>query len=166
MALIVEDGTGKSNSESLCSVAFADQYHSDRANAAWALLSTANKEAALRKSTDYIGQTYRDAWKGYRRYSIQALDWPRVGVMIDKFVYIYDYQIPTDVQKACAEYALKASSAELNPDKGKNVIRQKVDAIEVEYDKSSPQNKRYSAIESLLAPYLTGGGSSARLVRT
>lgn len=54
MALIVEDGTGLADAESYLSVADADTYHADRNNEAWQDYSTAEKEAALRKATQYI----------------------------------------------------------------------------------------------------------------
>ena len=78
MSLIVEDGTGRADAESYASVSVADAYHTARGNTAWAALATtALKEAALRKATDYLGQTYGLRWKGYRMTTTQALDWPR-----------------------------------------------------------------------------------------
>ena len=49
MSLIVEDGTGKSTSESYISVADASTYFAARAVTSWAALATdALREAALR----------------------------------------------------------------------------------------------------------------------
>ena len=87
MALIVEDGTGKSDAESFISVADADTYHSNRGNTDWASLLTAAKEQNLRKATDYICQVYRMKWAGTRVNGTQALDWPRAYVLRDDYEY-------------------------------------------------------------------------------
>ncbi|HWH74773.1 MAG TPA: DnaT-like ssDNA-binding protein, partial [Methylibium sp.] len=82
MALEVEDGTAKSDAESYVSVAEASAYHSLRGNTLWATMSEGEMEAALRRATDYLVQTYRDQWAGYRATTTQALDWPREEVQI------------------------------------------------------------------------------------
>jgi hypothetical protein len=89
MALIVETGQAGSTSESFASVADADLYHSNRGNTAWAAIaSTALKEAALRKATDYMEQSYRLRWLGYRHTEAQALSWPRDEVQRSDFTYL------------------------------------------------------------------------------
>ena len=241
MSLICEDGSGKSDSESYISVAFASTYHTARGNAAWnnivelmtldvapagagwaagdtitgatsektcvivekitaltyhvrnrtgaftvgEVLSngsvTADQGAAnpifaavdtlreqwLRKATEYMTAVYRARWQGVRYTETQALDWPRAGVVRDSWQVDTD-EIPVEVQRACAELALRASAAELNPDLTQGVAREKVGQIEVEYDKASPQFTRYRAIDALLSPYLKagGGGCSMGLIRS
>jgi hypothetical protein len=171
MALIVEDGTGKSDANALVSLAEVTAYHLLRGNAAWAAIATdALKEAAIVKATDYIGQVYRLRWSGYRFSDTQALDWPRFEVPRKDSVSIWSYwpydEVPTEVKNACAELALKASTDELSPDLGQGVVREKVDVIEVEYDKYSPQSPRYTAIDRLLAPFLSGSSASRTVVRS
>ncbi len=168
MALIVETGSGKSDSESYISVADATTYHTARGNAAWAALATdALREAALRKATDFMRQVYRSRWQGYKVNEDQALDWPRYDVEVEGYAVDSDI-VPTEVKNACAELALKASAAELNPDLTQGVAREKVGQIEVEYDKASPQFTRYRAIDALLSPYLKagGGGCSMGVIRS
>lgn len=169
MALIVETGSGLSNSESYCSVSFADSYFNSKANLSWSTLSTSQKEAALREATSFLTERYRNSWKGLRVYSAQALDWPRSGVRTDSFVDVPTFSVPVEVQKACAELALKASSSELTPDVTRVAIRQKVGELEVEYDKQA-QNQpaaQFLKVRNMLAPLLVSGsnGSSIRLVR-
>jgi hypothetical protein len=175
MTIIVEDGTGLSTAETYISVADADTYFSNRANTTWSALTTANKEASLRKAADYLLQVYRLRWKGTRVNSTQALDWPRSYVARDDYTYSgingyttiggnYYYpsdEVPTEVARACAELAVKASADELSPDLGRRTIREKVDVIEVEYDPNSPQSTIYRAIDNMLAPFLNGGGAYA-----
>ena len=168
MALIVETGSGKSDSESYISVADASNYHTVRGNTAWAALATdALREAALRKATDFMRQVYRSRWQGYKVNEDQALDWPRYDVEVEGYAVDSDI-VPTEVKNACAELALRASAAELNPDLTQGVAREKVGQIEVEYDKASPQLTRYRAINALLSPYLKagGGGCSMGLIRS
>ncbi|HEX5539902.1 MAG TPA: DnaT-like ssDNA-binding protein [Methylophilaceae bacterium] len=182
MALIVEDGSGKADSESYISVADADLYFSNRANAAWAALATPDKEASLRKATDYMGQVYRSQWKGTRVTGTQALDWPRGfverddyeyqglngSVQIGGYFYFPSDEVPVEVARACAELALKASAADLSPDIGRRTIREKVDSIEVEYSPYGAQYVTYRAIDNLLSPFIGMGGSGAfrKVIRT
>lgn len=167
MSLEVEDGTGKSNSESYISVADATAYHTARGNAAWALLTTAQMEAAARKATDYMRQVYRSRWKGYKVNENQALDWPRYDVEVEGYAVDSDI-VPTEVKNACAELALRASAADLNPDLTQGVLSEQVGSIQVTYDKASPQFTRYRAIDAILSPYLKagGGGCSMGVIRS
>ena len=175
MTIIVEDGTGLANAESYVSVVDANTYHSKIGNDAWIDLDTSVKEQLLRKATDYMVAQYRLQYAGYRRYSTQSLDWPRLYVpLIDSlsanvFPQYVDFDIvPTTVKNACAELALKAYTAILMQDLTQGVIREKVDVIEVEYDKFSPQQTRYEQIDAMLSVFFKqqGNDMSRSLVRT
>lgn len=162
MTLIVETGTASSTSEAFASVAYCDTYHANMGNAAWALLSTANKETALRRATMFMQQCYRLQWKGTRVLSTQALDWPRYGVEVPDLGYlnaIYPDTVPDLVVRANAELALLASAAALNPDLSQAVLSVQVGPIKKTYDQNSPQAKRYVAVTDMLRPLL--GSSSA-----
>ena len=167
MAITVEDGTIVTGAESYCTVAFADEYHAKRGNAAWDLLDAVDqKEPALRKATDYLEQAFFSLWKGIRVEDDQALSWPRRYAYIDDYTLIDDNIVPEAVKRACAELALKASAAELAPDMTQGVVSETVGPISVTYDAGSPQRKRYRAIENMLAPYLkAGGGAMVRIDR-
>jgi hypothetical protein len=168
MALEVEDGSGKTNSESYASVTHADDYHTDHGNTLWFTMSTTEKEQALRRATDYITQTYRSRWAGTRVTTTQALDWPRYGVVIDLITSIESTIVPHDIRHACIDLAFKAAGGDLIPDITQSAIRKKVGDIEIEYDKLSPQRPVYLEIDSILAPYLNGftSGINSRLVRS
>lgn len=167
MTIVVEDGTGKINAESYISVADATTYHAARGNAAWAALATdAVREQSLRKATEYMGQVYRLRWKGARYTTTQALDWPRSNVYVDSATVIENDDVPVEVVRACAEYALKASAATLYADEDRAAIREKVGPIETEYSAFSSQTKRYPSIDALLAPYLSGGNGQYLVART
>lgn len=164
MALVVEDGSGLSTAESYVSVADADTRRTNLgSDAAWTAATTAAKEAALRKATEYLEQAYRNRWQGYRQTTTQALSWPRNSVVIDINTQIATDIVPVEVRNACADLALKALSETLAADLTRGVVREKVGPIETEYDRASPQAVRYRAIDMALAPYLKS--STARLVR-
>ncbi|MBW2635985.1 MAG: hypothetical protein JRC86_00410 [Deltaproteobacteria bacterium] len=242
MSIVVEDGTGKADAETLISVADATAYHTARGNAGWndvvelmtldvappgtgwaagntitgatsgetctiverlttltyivnnrsgsftlgEVLSNGSLEADqgaanptfaetdlqreqwLRNGTEYMVNTYRNRWQGYRTYStVQALDWPRVGVVVEGVSVASDI-VPTIPARACAELALKAKSGELQEDLERATLSEKVGPIAVTYDKSSPQAVRYKQIDSMLSPFLSGGsgGASMGLIRT
>jgi len=164
MTLIVEDGSIVAGAESYISVANADTYHSNRGNTAWTG-TTAAKEAALRKSTDYMTQIYRQRWQGGRVDADQVLDWPRYRVIVDGFSVDYD-AVPDAVQNACAEFALRALSADLLADQTQGVLSKTVGPLSVDYDRTSPQAKRFPAVEAMIAPYLSGfGGVNLQVLR-
>lgn len=175
MALVHEDGTAKANAESYVSVADADAYHLARGNSTWTLLTTAQKEEALRRATDYILQTYRSRWKGYRKTATQALDWPRTFVYLEPFVHgivgtypylVEDTVVPTEIKNATAEMALKAAAGELSADLGRSKSSVRVGEISVTYDQHSPEYTRYRAVDAILSPYLNGSSLNLSVMRT
>jgi hypothetical protein len=166
MALIVETGAGLSNAESYCSEAFATAYHAARANSDWTLVS--NKEAALRKATEYMLQSYRNLWLGYRAVASQALDFPRSDVYLNDYsepVLVADNIVPIEVQNACAELALKTyTDEELIVDTEDNVVMETIGPLSVKYsDSSADKYKVYSSVVLTLKPYLKNTGS--RVIR-
>lgn len=174
MALEIETGAGSATAESFCSVADADAYHAARGSTLWATMTTAEKEQALRRAVDYMSQTYRLRWAGYRKTDTQALDWPRYNVpkpdtTVGRFLTYYsDSIVPVEVRNACAELALKAGAGELLADVGQAVTERTVGPITTKFAAGSVAVKRYVAVDRLLAPLLADGGnsSSVRMVRS
>ena len=165
MALIVETGTGASNSESYASVAQADTRLVGFGNDTWTTLSTAEKEQALRRATAFMEQAFRSRWHGTRLLRTQALSWPRYGSIADGFT-IDSTVVPGDVTNACIDLAFKAAAGDLNADLTRAVVREKVGPLETEYSPHSPESVRYVSIEMALGPYLRSGGATSRLIRT
>lgn len=172
MAFTVEDGTGVADANAYITVAFADGYFSDRGVTAWTGID-AVKQAAIIKATDYIETRWGDRFLGSPEFldPRQPLSFPRL--------YLYDKAgqavegIPDNLQKATAEYALRALSGELMPDPttdatGAMVIgnRQKVGPIETEVTYAASMGvgalKPYPAADRLLSQYV---GAGARAVR-
>jgi len=160
MSLITETGTASPLSESLCDVATALSYFSDRGNSVWLALSVTQQEQALRKATDYMERVYKSQWQGLRVNNTQALDWPRVGVTANGY-YVLSTIVPVPVQRACVELALRAVSGELQIDLTQQKTSTKVGDIEVTFDKFSPLATQYPLVTALLQPYF---GLSSGLV--
>lgn len=161
MALIVEDGSGVADAESLASVAFADAYHEARGNGAWAALTTEVKEQLLRKATDYIVGTYFNAWSGALVNANQALPFPRI-------VGGSNVGVPLSIKQGTAELALIARSTSLTPVVKRGKKKVKVGPLEVEYDGNAPTATLFTAVSLRFGPWLNAPGNSAmvRLIRT
>jgi hypothetical protein len=102
--LVVEDGTGLTNSNSYATRAAADAYHVPRDNTTWADADLNNKIASLIRATDYVDRRWR--WKGTKKLETQALQWPRVGV-VDANGFDMADEVPPAVRQAVMEYALR-----------------------------------------------------------
>lgn len=179
MAIVIEDGTGRADAEAYISVSDADAFFDARGIGGWVgVLATGEKEAALRRATDYMTQAYRARWKGSRINGTQALDWPRNFVQRDDFqaatmngaaviggrFYFPSNEVPTEVQHANALLALKSLSGDLAPDIGRPKVRVKVDVIETEYDRYGVPYTQYRAVDNLLRPFLNSVGGVFRQV--
>lgn len=107
---VVEDGSGKSDANSYCSVAFADQYFENHNNPSdWTGATQAEKEMALRNATQYLDLYYGGRWRGRKKLleEDQSLDWPRYEAYDDNDRWIDSETIPVKLQEATAEAALR-----------------------------------------------------------
>ena len=166
MALIVEDGTGKSDAESYLSVADADTYHTKHGDSSdWSGASTAEKEEALRMATQYLDATYNALWIGTRANETQVLDWPRSDAEdTDGFVIASD-TLPKAIEDATAEAAVRhiTETDGLFPDVSTpgsiKSYKVKVGPVEeaTEYVGGNPQVKAFRIIDSLLRGLITSG---------
>lgn len=163
MSLIVEDGTGKADAESYCSVADADTYHVNMANTTWTATATATKEAALRKATRYVDGNY--LFSGVKQTGEQALLWPRLGAVRAGWL-VDEGSVPTQVRDACAELAFQSLTNDLAPTgaQGGAVVREKVDVLEVEYAQGGSGSTVFRAAEQLLRDFIHAR-SNSKVVR-
>ena len=162
MALIVAPDAG---AEAYTSVAAADAYHAARGNTAWAALIVPQKEQALRRATDYMVAQYSGRWRGEMIDPNQSLDWPRYGAWINGWL-LDNTTIPAAIINACAELALRASTAPLYADVGpQEVTSERVGPIAVTYAARNAGQTLYPAVDEMLARYLSGGRGQTMLVR-
>lgn len=115
MALTVEDGTGLVGADAYISVANADTYFQASANATWAAAAIPAKEVAIVKATRYMEKRFGTKWKGLIASSEQALGWPRCYVYDERGTELVD-QVPVQIARACAEYAVQALINPLIPE--------------------------------------------------
>lgn len=174
MTLEVETGSASATSESYASVAEADAYLSARGATAWVALQDEAKEQALRRATDYMVQTYRTRWKGFRVKPTQSLDWPRYDVQQPDAVGPDGYggvpfyapdTVPREVRYACMELAVRATAGDLLDDLDPLVLSESVGPISTSYAPGASRHRTFPAVDRLLQPMLIGGGSGVKLVR-
>lgn len=115
MPLVVEDGTGLVGADAYTSVADADAYFLASANATWAAATVPAKEVAIVKATRYMEKRFGTKWKGLIASSEQALGWPRRYVYDERGTELVD-QVPVQIARACAEYAVQALINPLIPE--------------------------------------------------
>lgn len=159
MTLLVEDGTNVAGAESYASVAQADTRLAALGFTTWAPLLEVEKEAALRRATNYMTQEFRSRWKGTRANEDQALDWPRTDVEVED-VAVASNIVPLEVRNTNIDLAIKAAAGDLNPDTTPRVIRERIGPLEQEFASSGTTRSIFRAAWMSLAPYLTSYGSS------
>lgn len=115
MPLVVEDGTGLAAADAYISVADADTYFLASANSTWAAATIPDKEVAIVKATRYMEKRFGTKWKGQIASSEQALGWPRRYVYDERGTELAN-QVPVQIARACAEYAVQALINPLIPE--------------------------------------------------
>ena len=110
MAFLVETGTGIAGANAYESVANIDTHHADRGTTNWTDFTTAEKEQAIVRATDYIDKRYGRRFVGVRSSKGQGLEWPRLSAFDQDGFLLSDVDaIPRQLTKAVAEYALRAA---------------------------------------------------------
>lgn len=158
-------------------VAAANTYHAERGNAAWAAGSDPNKEAALLRASTYVDALGVEMCDGQPVSKFpgtktggrtQVRSWPRTGATdIDGHAIPSD-AVPIEVEHATYEAALRelAAPGSLSPDytPGRQVKREKVDVLEVEYqtvaeggEYGNPTRPVVPVVLELLAPVMISG---------
>lgn len=144
MAIVVEDGTGLSTANAYCEVAWVDAWATDRDRDAWMRQVPTLKARFIVLATDYIDRNFR--FLGVRTNPGQALEFPRRGIPLPSSasadyyetldgMYLPSDEVPVNVMKACAEYALRAAvlaeqDLDLQPDPAENLTGTIVDKTE------------------------------------
>lgn len=168
MALIVEDGTGKADAQSLCSVADADSYWLARGGVDWAGLSDADKEVALVKASDYIRNQSRYRWVGGKLTYAQRMPWPRTGAAERDGTSVPETVVPWQVVEATAYLANKVGvgAEDLQPDlaRGGGVKSESVGPISTSYFDGAKAETTIQFVDGVLAPLVRNGTDADRAV--
>ncbi len=96
---------GAANANAYVELTVADQYHEDRAplDANWTAASDNLKNAAILKATELLDALFE--WTGWVVDGTQALLWPRAGMVLLSGYSVPLDTIPTELQRATAEFA-------------------------------------------------------------
>lgn len=169
MAFVPEDGTGLSNSNSYCDVAFFKSYFGDLGDTTMVAKGDSDIETALVKATAYIEETYRLNFKGRQVLSTQALSWPRTCVYENQW-HVESNIVPVNVKKAACEAAKRSFTIDLNKDikAGEaNVVEKTVGPITKRWSPGTyVPFVVYPVIDKLLAGLLLEGYGVVRTVRS
>ena len=157
--IVVEDGTGLTNSNSYISEADFSTYADDRG-----ITLTGDTAILLITAMDYIEQ---QPFQGSKYTEAQALVWPRINVVVDGYTIDSD-EIPTLLKDALCEVAIGVDGGNnplLNEDR--STKREKVGDIEVEYMDGARNYTYLKAAENKLSKLLRAGsgGFSAVAIR-
>lgn len=180
MAIVVEDGTGKSNANSYVSLTDFKSYADARGLSYGA--DDALIEQALIRATNWIDATYRGRFPGVRTNgTAQALQWPRKAGSYQYGVYVSDAwsttvvdsdgapiasnAVPVALINAECEAAVReiASPGGLAPDldRGGDIRRIQAGSVAIEYSGTAPATTTFTAIDNLLSSILTGGSQAS-----
>lgn len=166
MALVVEDGTGLTNSDAYVSVADCSTYFTNRqGSTTWSASTADPQEAAIRNATAYLNRRYATLWRGRRVEETQAMAWPRAFITDHDGFAVESDSVPQEVIDACCELAVMALSEDLLPDLTETGIisEESVSVGSVrsttKYEGGKSQIKRYRKVETLLRGLLKVSGT-------
>jgi hypothetical protein len=134
MPIVVEDGTGLSNSNAYIGVSFVNNYLLGEPLTVWQGLTETEKETAIITACRYVDNVFN--WMGQRKTLEQGLNWPRDNVEWQGFEIS---GIPKQLEQACAEcVSLDITGAELySTSNDKEVTSESVSgAVSVTYAKA------------------------------
>jgi hypothetical protein len=154
MALVIENGSIVANADSYVTTAEFLEYTIPRGIT---FAGTAgSSEQTLLQAMDYL-ETVN--FYGRKSTKEQSLQWPRSGVYIDDWLVEND-EIPQILKSAQIQIAL-AIDAGNNPSAtvGREVKREKVGEIEVEYMDSAEETVQITAVNNLLKKLSPSSGS-------
>ena len=182
MALELEDGTGKEDSNTYVTAVQARAYAAARGVTLSAV--DADVEVLLVQAMDYL-EAQRAKYQGHKTWPYadvdnvahphaQALQWPRSGVTIDCHYNLPDNVIPVELTNAQCQLCIEVfTGITLMPSSdGRAVKREKVDVLETEYMTADDLGgavigPSFPAVDALLEPLFNacGGGFFLRTVR-
>ena len=166
MAILIEDGTGKTDAVSFASVAEAQSFAAARG---FTLPATNEAiEQLLVKAADFMLQ-FETRFQGFRTFQDQRLPFPRVGIILFGFDTVQQDEIPTRLKEAQIRLAVSANTVDIRPDgTGQEVLREKVGPLEVQYAQrgTGTVDPQFNQAMDLLEPFfITGGSGLLRNVR-
>ncbi len=164
MALVIEDGSGKTNAQSYVSVADVQAY-----GVTYGLTTTGLTEAMVMRAMRYLEDIYFERWIGVKKTEEQALAWPRAWATRKDGYTQGESTIPVEVKNAVSALAIRAiTSTSLAPDitRSDAVLEEEVGPIRVKYRDNAPTVTIYRDVDAMLKPVLAMTGNSGRIWRS
>lgn len=164
MALVIEDGSAKTNAQSYVSLLDVVNY-----GASYGLSTTHVDEPTIMRAMRYLEGAYFERWIGVKRTEDQTLSWPRAWATRQDGYTNSESTIPNEVKNAVCALAIRAvSGVNLSPDITRNdvTIEEEIGPIRVKYATNAQIIAIYRDIELILKPVLRNNGSSARVFRS
>jgi hypothetical protein len=147
MAIVVEDGTGKTDANSYVSSADLTTYANNRS------VTLSGGDEILYKAMDYIES---QPFAGDKYTDEQALQWPRTGVYLYGFTVNYD-EIPQLLIDAVCEAAIAIDGgAEPLAALGRTTSSESVGPISVSYEQGGREQTYMAACHAKLDRLLSG----------
>lgn len=155
--IVIEDGSGVAGANSYVTEAELLAYAVDRD-----VTLSGTPSVLLIKAMDYLEQ---QNFKGEKNSNTQPLVWPRYGVWIDGFAIDSD-TIPQLLKDAQIEAAISIDgSNDPLADIGREVKKQKLEGLEIEYMDGARQKTSNAKMDNKLRKLLKGGGSAGMVIR-
>lgn len=105
----LEDGSGVPDANAYISVSYFRTHHGDRGNSAHADFTDTDVEAGIIRASEYVDKRFGRRFVGLRNSKAQGLEWPRIDAFdADGYLMSGVDDLPRQLEKACAEYALRA----------------------------------------------------------
>lgn len=174
MPLQIENGSGRADAESFVSTTEISDWASAR-NLPFPTNET-DREVAARKAADYLCNGARfKRWRGTPLSPLQALPYPRVGVVTYDDRVLPDGTIPLSLKKAqCALAVLSAAGVDLQPSfkqGGAMLVSSSIGPISKTYAQSTksnpyspfPAETLLTEVIGYLAPLLYTSGDDAEV---
>ncbi len=137
---IVEDGSGKSNSNAYVTVAevdlYLDKYTTATVDTSWSALDNTDKQRAIQRATLELDNRFRLRYKGGKAVHEQNLSWPRSNASDDSKHTIRWDIVPIPIKDSTSEVCrVIAESKDTLPDlTGSGALRkEKIDVLEREF---------------------------------
>lgn len=163
MALIVEDGSIVDGANSYVSLTEIKAYCEARGLELPA--EDADIEVMAVQAFDYLEA--KDGWKGCTVIPNQRTDWPRDGVVVDRYP-LPSTEIPWQLKEAQCQATYEATVTDLMPNPSAAIKREKVDVLETEYQdgaSSTYGEAIFPKVDSKLRCLMDSGSSGRIRVR-
>jgi hypothetical protein len=150
MALILEDGSGKTNSQTYVLGADVAAYAR-----LYGLAPPVSADADIMKAMRYVEGAYYERWIGLKKTENQALSWPRAYAVRRDGWTVDESEIPKELKDAVCALALRSRNGDnLIPDltRSDSVLEEQIGPIRVKYDSRARSLPLFRDIEFILKP--------------